>query len=39
MTEVGAEPSGSTPVEMRDMLRDQVAKVKPIVADLKLTIE
>jgi len=39
MTEVGAEPSGSTPVEMRDMLRDQLAKVKPIVADLKLTIE
>jgi tripartite-type tricarboxylate transporter receptor subunit TctC len=39
MMEVGAEPSGSTPAEMRDMLRDQVAKVKPIVADLKLTIE
>ena len=37
MTDVGAEPSGSTPDEMRDMLRDQIAKVRPIVAELKLT--
>src|SRR5688572_14207364 len=39
MTEVGAEPSGSTPAEMRDMLRDQIAKVRPIVAELKLTMD
>jgi tripartite-type tricarboxylate transporter receptor subunit TctC len=39
MAEVGAEPSGSTPAEMRDMLRDQIAKVRPIVAELKLTME
>ena len=39
MTDVGAEPSGSTPDEMRDMLRDQIAKVRPIVAELKLTME
>jgi tripartite-type tricarboxylate transporter receptor subunit TctC len=39
MTEVGAEPSGSTQAEMRDMLREQVAKVKPIVEDLKLVVQ
>jgi tripartite-type tricarboxylate transporter receptor subunit TctC len=39
MAEVGAEPSGSTPGEMQAMLRDQIAKVKPIVAELKLTME
>jgi tripartite-type tricarboxylate transporter receptor subunit TctC len=39
MAEVGAEPSGSTPDEMRTMLRDQIAKVRPIVAELKLTME
>ena len=37
MSEVGAEPSGSTPDEMREMLREQIAKVRPIVAELKLT--
>jgi tripartite-type tricarboxylate transporter receptor subunit TctC len=39
MTEVGAEPSGSTQAEMRDMLREQVGKVKPIVEDLKLVVQ
>jgi tripartite-type tricarboxylate transporter receptor subunit TctC len=39
MAEVGAEPSGSTPAQMRDMLRDQIAKVRPIVAELKLTMD
>ncbi len=39
MAEVGAEPSGSTSAAMGDMLRDQIAKVRPIVADLKLTME
>jgi tripartite-type tricarboxylate transporter receptor subunit TctC len=39
MTDVGAEPSGSTPAEMRAMLREQVSKVKPLVAELKLVME
>jgi tripartite-type tricarboxylate transporter receptor subunit TctC len=39
MTAVGAEPSGSTQAQMRTMLRDQIAKVKPMVADLKLVVE
>jgi hypothetical protein len=36
---VGAEPSGSTQAEMRDMLRDQISKVKPLVTELKLVVE
>jgi tripartite-type tricarboxylate transporter receptor subunit TctC len=36
MADVGAEPSGSTPQEMRQMLREQIAKVKPMVDELKL---
>jgi tripartite-type tricarboxylate transporter receptor subunit TctC len=39
MTEVGAEPSGSTQAEMRDMLREQVSKVKPLVEELKLVVQ
>jgi tripartite-type tricarboxylate transporter receptor subunit TctC len=39
MTDVGAEPSGSTPAEMRAMLREQVAKVKPLVEELKLVVQ
>src|SRR5262245_28005984 len=39
MTEVGAEPSGSTQQEMRDMLRDQIAKVKPLVTELGLIVQ
>jgi tripartite-type tricarboxylate transporter receptor subunit TctC len=39
MTDVGAESSGSTQAEMRDMLRDQVGKIKPIVEDLKLVVQ
>jgi tripartite-type tricarboxylate transporter receptor subunit TctC len=39
MEEVGAEPSGSTPAEMRDMLREQIAKVKPLVEELKLVVQ
>lgn len=35
MRDVGAEPSGSGPAEMRDMLREQIAKVKPMVDDIK----
>ncbi len=39
MTEVGAEPSGSTQAEMRDMLRAQVAKVRPVVEELQLVVQ
>jgi len=39
MTDVGAEPSGSTPAEMRDMLRKQIAQIRPAVEELKLVIE
>jgi len=39
MTDVGAEPSGSTQAEMRDMLRRQVAQVRPVVEELKLVVE
>ena len=39
MTDVGAEPSGSTQEEMRTMQRDQVAKVRPVVEELKLVVE
>jgi tripartite-type tricarboxylate transporter receptor subunit TctC len=39
MTDVGAEPSGSTSAEMRDMLRRQVGQVRPVVEELKLLVE
>ena len=39
MTEVGAEPSGSTQDEMREMLREQIAKVRPMVEELKLVVQ
>jgi tripartite-type tricarboxylate transporter receptor subunit TctC len=39
MVDVAAEPSGSSPDEMRQMLREQIAKVKPIVEDLKLVVQ
>ncbi|MEA3027478.1 MAG: hypothetical protein QOF91_2763 [Alphaproteobacteria bacterium] len=39
MTDVGAEPSGSTQAEMRDMLRQQVAQIRPVVEELKLVVE
>jgi tripartite-type tricarboxylate transporter receptor subunit TctC len=39
MTDVGAEPSGSTQAEMRDMLQKQVAQVRPVVEELKLVME
>jgi tripartite-type tricarboxylate transporter receptor subunit TctC len=39
MAEVGAEPSGSTQEEMRNMLQDQIARVRPIIAELKLVLE
>ncbi len=39
MTDVGAEPSGSTQAEMRAMLREQIAKVRPAVEELKLVVQ
>jgi tripartite-type tricarboxylate transporter receptor subunit TctC len=39
MNDVGAEPSGSTPAEMRDMLQKQIAQVRPVVEELKLVVE
>ena len=39
MVDVGAEPSGSTQAEMRDMLRRQVAQIRPVVEELKLVVE
>ena len=39
MTDVGAEPSGSTQAEMRDMLQKQVSQVRPVVEELKLVVE
>jgi tripartite-type tricarboxylate transporter receptor subunit TctC len=39
MTEVGAEPSGSSQAEMREMLREQIAKVRPMVEELKLVVQ
>jgi tripartite-type tricarboxylate transporter receptor subunit TctC len=39
MTDVGAEPSGSTPAEMRDMLQKQIAQVRPVVEELKLLVQ
>ncbi len=39
MTDVGAEPSGSTPAEMREMLQRQIAQVRPVVEELKLVVE
>jgi len=39
MTDVGAEPSGSTQAEMRDMLQKQISQVKPAVEELKLVVQ
>jgi tripartite-type tricarboxylate transporter receptor subunit TctC len=39
MAEVGAEPSGSTQAEMQTMLREQIAKVRPMVEELKLVVQ
>ena len=39
MIDVGAEPSGSTQAEMREMLHRQVAQIRPVVEELKLLVE
>jgi tripartite-type tricarboxylate transporter receptor subunit TctC len=39
MTDVGAEPAGSSQAEMRDMLQEQIAQVRPLVEELKLVVQ
>jgi tripartite-type tricarboxylate transporter receptor subunit TctC len=39
MVDVGAEPSGSSQAEMREMLREQISKVKPLMEELKLVVQ
>jgi tripartite-type tricarboxylate transporter receptor subunit TctC len=39
MAEVGAEPVGSSPAELRQAVSEQVARVRPLVAELKLQVE
>jgi tripartite-type tricarboxylate transporter receptor subunit TctC len=39
MTDVGAEPSGSTSAAMRDMLQKQISQVRPAVEELKLVVQ
>ncbi|WP_458095683.1 Bug family tripartite tricarboxylate transporter substrate binding protein [Roseomonas sp. WA12] len=39
MAEVGAEPVGSSPAELRQAVSEQVAQVRPLVAELRLQVE
>ena len=39
MEEVGAEPVGSSPAELRQAVAEQVAQVRPLVAELRLQVE
>ena len=39
MEQVGAEPSGNSQAEVKAMLREQIAKVKPVVEELKLVVQ
>ena len=39
MAEVGAEPVGSTAAELRQAVSEQMARVRPLVAELKLQVE
>ena len=39
MTDVGAEPSGSSQAEMHTMLREQIAQVRPVVEELQLVVQ
>jgi tripartite-type tricarboxylate transporter receptor subunit TctC len=39
MTDVGAEPSGSSQEEMRELLREQISKLKPLIEELKLVVQ
>jgi tripartite-type tricarboxylate transporter receptor subunit TctC len=39
LAELGAEPVGSTPAELAQVVREQVAQVPPLMAELKLVVE
>jgi tripartite-type tricarboxylate transporter receptor subunit TctC len=39
MAEVGAEPVGSSPAELRQAVAEQVAQIRPLVAELRLQVE
>jgi tripartite-type tricarboxylate transporter receptor subunit TctC len=39
LAEVGAEAVGSTPAELAQVVREQVAQVRPIMAELKLVVQ
>lgn len=39
MLEVGAEPAGSSPAELRQAVSEQVAQVRPLIAELRLQVE
>ena len=39
LADVGAEPVGSTPAELAKVVREQVAQVRPLMAELKLVVQ
>ena len=39
MTEVGAEPVGSSPAEFGQAVNEQIEKVRPLVSELKLIVQ
>ena len=39
LAKVGAEPVGSTPAELGRIVREQIDKVRPLVAELKLVVQ
>jgi tripartite-type tricarboxylate transporter receptor subunit TctC len=39
LEEVGAEPVGSTPAELGQIVREQIDKVRPLVSELKLVVQ
>jgi tripartite-type tricarboxylate transporter receptor subunit TctC len=39
LLEVGAQPVGSTQAELGALVREQMAKVRPLVTDLKLVVQ
>src|SRR5918993_965657 len=39
LAEVGAEPVGSSPAELREIVREQIDRVRPLVSELKLIVQ
>jgi tripartite-type tricarboxylate transporter receptor subunit TctC len=39
LTEIGAEPVGSSPAEFRQIVSEQIDKVRPLVSELKLIVQ